>query len=235
VSALAEARPTERRRGGWLRRIALVLAVLAAIPFALTLLYAVVPPPSTLMLGRWLTGAPVDRRWVPLDEISPHLVRAVLTSEDAAFCRHWGIDVRAVREALREASDGGDARGASTITMQAAKNLFLWHGRSVVRKAIEAPLALVIDLVWPKRRVLEVYLNIAEWGPGVFGAEAAAQTHFRTSAARLDRRQAALLAAALPNPALRPAGRPSAQHRRLAARLEIRMERAPADASCVER
>jgi monofunctional biosynthetic peptidoglycan transglycosylase len=196
-------------------------------------LYAVLPAPSTLMLGRWVTFQPVDRRWMPLDTMSTRLPAAVLMSEDSQFCSHSGVDWGALREVIVDSEDG-PSRGASTITMQVAKNLFLWPSRSYVRKALEIPLALVLDLVWSKHRILEVYLNIAEWGPGVFGAEAAAQTAFGKSASALNVREASLLASALPNPLRRQAGRPSRGHMRLAAVVALRMGDAVAWTACVK-
>jgi monofunctional glycosyltransferase len=230
---------TERKARGnpvmrWLKRILVVLLIILALPYALTLAYVVVDPPSTLVLMRRLRGESVDQRWVPLSQISPSLIRSVLTSEDAGFCRHFGIDLGAIREALRQAEERDvAARGASTITMQVAKNLFLFNDRSWVRKVLEAPLALWIDLIWSKQRVLEVYLNIAEWGPGVFGAEAAARTHFNVAASQLNVRQSTLLATALPNPIRRSAGRPLPLQRRLADRLAGRVTRETVDLSCV--
>ncbi|WP_240539854.1 monofunctional biosynthetic peptidoglycan transglycosylase [Salinarimonas soli] len=193
---------------------------LAGLFVGLSLLYLVVTPPSTLMLGRWATLAPVDRRVVPLSAISEHLPRAVISSEDARFCRHRGVDWDALQEVLDD--EEGPSRGASTISMQTAKNLFLWPGRSYIRKGLEIPVALWIDLVWSKRRMMEIYLNVAEWGEGIFGAEAAAQAYFRKSARDLSRREAALLAAALPNPKQRNPARPSAGHRRIADRVMAR-------------
>nr|WP_047308901.1 monofunctional biosynthetic peptidoglycan transglycosylase [Rhodopseudomonas sp. WA056] len=195
-----------------------VLAVLAllALPYLLTVLYAAGGQPgSTLMLGRWLTGAPVSRSWIDIETISPALPRSVVAAEDAKFCSHRGIDWDAVRDVL---DDDSTSRGGSTITQQVAKNLFLWPGRSVIRKALEAPLALWIDLVMSKRRILEIYLNIAEWGPdGQFGAMAGADYAFGRSAAQLSAKEAALLAAILPNPRIRSAKAPGRGVRRLAA------------------
>lgn len=199
-------------------RAALAAAALLA---ALIALYAVAPPVSTLMLGRWVTLRPIERVWVPLERIAPALPAAVILSEDGQFCRHGGVDWSALREVLDEA--GGPSRGASTITMQVAKNLFLWPSRSIIRKGLEIPVALILDLVWSKRRILEVYLNIAEWGDGVFGVEAAARRHFGKSAAQLSAREAALLARALPNPVQRAAGKPSRRHQGLARLLQTRM------------
>ncbi|AHM03381.1 Monofunctional biosynthetic peptidoglycan transglycosylase [Roseibacterium elongatum DSM 19469] len=170
-------------------------------------LYAVVAPPTTpyiLAEARRLDSVSYD--WVPMDQISPHLQRAAVAAEDANFCLHWGFDMDAIRAAI----DAGAARGGSTISQQVVKNAFLWHGRSWLRKALEAAITPVMEAFWPKRRVLEVYLNIAEFAPGIFGAEAAAQHHFGISAADLSQRQAALLAAVLPNPGERSASAPSA-------------------------
>jgi monofunctional biosynthetic peptidoglycan transglycosylase len=183
----------------------------------LIVLWRAVPPVSTLMLARWATFRGVDRTYVPLARISPLLIAAVVTSEDALFCRHHGVDWSALNEVITEADEDGPSRGASTITMQTAKNLFLWPQRSAIRKALEIPLALVLDRAWGKRRVLEVYLNIAEWGDGLFGAEAAARRYFHKSASDLTQREASLLATALPNPVLRDPSRPKRRHAVLAA------------------
>jgi monofunctional glycosyltransferase len=201
---------------------------LLALGFALSLLYLVVTPPSTLMLARWLTGRSVQRIVVPLSAVSPFLPAAVIASEDARFCQHHGVDWDALSDVVDDIGDGGPARGASTITMQTAKNVFLWSSRSYIRKAIEIPLALYLDLVWGKRRTMEVYLNVAEWGQGIFGAEAAARHHFGKSARELTRREAALLATALPNPLLRDPARPSSGQRIHAAKVLARMTGAPA-------
>ncbi len=200
-------------------------AVVAIVFFGILLvLRAVNPPTSAVMLADRLTGYPVDQEWVPLDRISRHLVRAVIASEDARFCQHNGIDEQEFEAAVRRAKGRGlhALRGASTITMQVAKNLFLWQQRSFLRKGLEIPAALAIELVWPKRRILEVYLNIAEWGDGTYGAEAAAQYHFRRSSRFLTRRQAALLAVSLPNPNVRRPGRPGRGLARLARRIDYR-------------
>jgi len=210
-----------------------VAAVLAALVLALATLYRWVDPPmSTLMLGQRLAGMPVNQRWVPLERISPNLGAAVIQSEDGHFCRHHGVDWGELKEAIDSAGDGL-ARGGSTITMQVVKNLFLWPSRSYVRKAVEIPLAFVIEALWPKRRILEIYLNIAEWGPGVFGAEAAARYHFRKPARLLTPREAALLAVSLPNPIERQAGRPGPGTQRLADNLQLRMRAASANTRCL--
>jgi monofunctional biosynthetic peptidoglycan transglycosylase len=200
----------------------------------LGLSYRIVPPVSTLMLARWATLQPVQRDAVPLAGISPHLPLAVLTSEDARFCQHNGVDWEALWDVVDAADEDGPARGASTIPMQVAKNLFLWPSRSYLRKGLELPLALYLDAIWPKRRTMENYLNVAEWGQGVFGAEAAARRYFGKSAKDLSRREAALLATALPNPLRRNPARPSAGHRRLAERLMGRMGATEAYAGCLD-
>src|SRR5882757_1118703 len=168
------------------------------------------------MAWRWLKGAPVSRQWIDFKAISPALPRSVVGSEDAKFCSHKGIDWASLQNAIEDAQDGEVSGGGSTITQQVAKNLFLWPGRSVVRKGLEIPLALWIDLVLTKPRILEIYLNIAELGPsGQFGADAASQYAFGRPAAALSAREAALLAAVLPNPVKRSARSPGPGVRRL--------------------
>ena len=169
-------------------------------------LYALVPVPTTAyMIGESRRLGGVERAWVPMEEISIHLQRAAVAAEDANFCLHWGFDMSAIRDAIAD----GALRGGSTISQQTVKNAFLWHGRNWLRKALEAAITPVMELIWPKRRVLEVYLNVAEFGEGVFGAEAAARHHFGIAAADLTLRQAALMAAVLPNPQARSASAPS--------------------------
>ena len=195
----------------------LILLAALLLPYLVAPLYRVGHPVSMLMAWRWATGAGVSRHWIDFAAISPLLPRSVVGSEDAKFCSHHGIDWDALREAIDDAEDGEVTRGGSTITQQVAKNLFLWQGRSVVRKALEFPLALWIDLVLPKQRILEIYLNIAELGPsGQFGADAGANYAFGHGASSLSPREAALLAAILPNPHLRSARNPSPGVRRLA-------------------
>lgn len=205
-------------------RFALVLVLLLLVtPYVLTVLYAGGHPVSTLMLWRWMTGAPVTRQWIDFKNIAPVLSRTVIASEDARFCSHRGVDWDAVRDVLADAEDGDIGRGGSTITQQVAKNLFLWSGRSYVRKGLEFPLALWIDLILPKERVLELYLNIAEWGPsGQFGVDAGANYAFGRSAAKLSPREAALLAAMLPNPHRRSARKPGPGMRRLSGTYMVR-------------
>ena len=214
--------------GRWvIRAVAILLFALAV----LIGLWAVLPPASTLMVGRWMTGRPVERIWLPLDRISPHLRVAVILSEDGQFCRHYGVDWQALGSVLRSAA--GPTRGASTVTMQLVKNLYLWPSRSVLRKALEIPLALLIDLLWSKRRILEVYLNVAEWGDGEFGAEVAAQRAFAKSASALAPSEAALLATVLPNPRVRRAARPTRGQIVLSRVILARMERDTTAAACV--
>lgn len=223
--------------GPVLRRVLrLALAFMLALAGAVVLLSVVwsfVPPVSTLMLARYVTGRPVVRVYEPLERIAPALVAAVVMSEDAKFCRHHGVDWDALSDVLDD--EDGPSRGASTITMQVVKNLFLWPSRSAIRKGIEIPLAVALDLVWSKRRIMEVYLNIAEWGPnGVFGAEAAAQADFRRSAASLTQAQATLMAAALPNPILRRPARPTRAQMRHARRVAGRLADAAPWLDCLK-
>ncbi|WP_370878176.1 MULTISPECIES: transglycosylase domain-containing protein [Rhodoplanes] len=216
---------------GWLALAAVAVLALLLLPYLLTPFYLAGRPVSTLMLGRWLTGQRVERTWVPLADIAPVLPVTVIASEDARFCRHRGVDLAEIRDAIEDDGLLG-ARGASTLSQQLAKNLFLWPGRSFVRKALEAPLAIWLDLVLGKRRVMEIYLNVAEWGPnGEFGAEAGAWRAFGRSARDLSAGQAALMAAMLPDPHRRNAARPGPGMRRLAGIHERRASRALA--SCV--
>jgi monofunctional biosynthetic peptidoglycan transglycosylase len=210
------------RRGFWqtVRRIVLILV---AIPLILIPVYGVVPAVSTLMIYSRLFG-PVERDWVGLDEISPQLVAAVLMSEDGRFCEHHGVDWREVGKVLDDSD--GPSRGASTIPMQTVKNLFLWTSRSYLRKVVEIPLALYADVIWGKRRTMEIYLNVVEWGPNVFGAEAASRHYFGRSAKQLSLWQAALLAATLPNPYTRNPARPTRNLQAVAARAADRAEQA---------
>ena len=226
--------------GRWLWR-AIRYALLATFAVLVLILGAIVayrwidPPTSTLMLGQRLLGTEITRTWRPLTAISPNLARAVIMSEDAGFCRHSGVDWRELEAAFERGQDGGNAGGGSTISMQVTKNLFLWPSRSYLRKAIEIPLTLVAEAAWTKPRMLEIYLNIAEWGPGIFGAEAAARTYFNKPASALTEREAALLATALPTPLTRNPRSPSEQHRRLGANIEARMRIAATHTQCLTR
>jgi monofunctional biosynthetic peptidoglycan transglycosylase len=200
-----------------IRVLILIALVVVLLPYLLAPLYRAGHPVSTLMAWRWLRGAPMSRQWIDFNAISPSLPRSVVAAEDAKFCIHHGIDWGAVRDVIDDAEDGEPTRGGSTITQQVAKNLFLWPGRSLVRKALEFPLALWIDRVLSKQRILEIYLNIAELGPsGQFGAETASMFAFGHPASSLSPREAALLAATLPNPVKRSARKPGPGVRRLA-------------------
>jgi monofunctional biosynthetic peptidoglycan transglycosylase len=226
------------RRDRVRRRLAILLApfvVIVLLPYAIAPFYRFIDPVSTPMLWRRLTGQRVEQTFVPLSHIAPALPLTVIVAEDGTFCRNRGIDIGAMREALEQSDDNpGESRGASTITQQTAKNLFLWQGRSFIRKGLEIPLALWLNLVLPKRRVLEIYLNIAEWGPnGEFGAEAGAGWAFGKSASDLTPREAAELAAILPNPMLRSARTPGFIVRRLAGLYERRAAAHPALDACV--
>ena len=219
--------PRPAKRGSRLSRLArgaaLALALVLLLPYVLVPLYRVINPISTLMLWRWATGARVERSFVPIERMAPALPVTVIASEDGRFCTHSGIDWRELRERLEDVDEISAARGVSTISQQTAKNLFLWPGRSFLRKGLELPLALWIDLVLPKWRVLEIYLNVAEWGPnGQFGAETGSRYAFNKSARSLTPREAALLAAVLPNPRRRSAKQPGPAVRRLAAIYEAR-------------
>jgi monofunctional biosynthetic peptidoglycan transglycosylase len=206
---------------------------LAGVVLAGVILYDVVDPPTTPYMwseGRRLGG--VEQVWVPMEAIAPAMARAAVAAEDANFCLHWGLDLAAIRAAL----DAGGARGASTISQQVVKNVYLWHGRTWLRKALEAALTPVVELFWSKRRILEVYLNIAEFDTGVFGVEAAARHYFGVAAADLTAVQAARLAAVLPDPKGRSASHPSSFVRARAARILDGAETIRADgrAACFE-
>ena len=188
--------------GRRIRRLLLwALLIALLLPAALLLVFRFVPVPLTpLMVIRLIEGEGLHKDWVPLAQIAPALRHAVVAAEDNLFCEHGGFDWTALGEVLDELRAGGRPRGASTITMQTAKNLFLWPDRSLLRKGLEAWLTPQIELIWDKRRILEVYLNIVEMGPGIYGAQAAAEQLFGKSAADLGRLEASLLAAVLPNP-----------------------------------
>lgn len=201
----APASPPQGRRRilRWAGRIA---AGIGAFYAALILIFALLPPPINLyQLGESLRLGGIEKDWVPMEDIAPAMARAAVAAEDANFCLHWGFDMAAIREAVAEGSN----RGASTISQQMVKNVFLWHGRSWPRKAMEAALTPVVETIWSKRRILEVYLNVAEFDEGVFGVQAAARHHFGVDAKDLSPTQAARLAAVLPDPKDRSASNPS--------------------------
>lgn len=212
------------------------LAVVVGAPVVLTLAYGVLPVPATpLMAIRLAEGYGWHKKWVPLKNIAPAMPRTVIASEDNLFCSHDGVDWKAWNTAYNRWQAGRKSKGASTISMQTAKNLFLWPGRSPVRKALEIPLTYLLETFWSKQRILEVYLNIAEWGPGVYGIEAAAQHHFKTSAKRLTPQQAALLAAILPNPLHWSAKNPGPYVWQRAAIIQRRAYQVGPAASCAYR
>ena len=195
--------PMRRRVLRWAGRIAAGIAVLYA---ALILLFSFVPPPINFyQIGEAARLGGIEKDWVSIEEMAPVMARSAVAAEDANFCLHWGFDMAAIREAVAEGSN----RGASTISQQTVKNVFLWHGRSWLRKALEGLLTPVVETVWSKQRILEVYLNVAEFDEGVFGVQAAAQHHFGVDARDLSATQAARLAAVLPDPKGRSASNPS--------------------------
>lgn len=215
------------RRAG--RFLALAAGIFLTASVFLTALYSVVPPPVTLlMLIRGVEGHGIAKEWRPLSQISPNLVRAVIASEDAKFCEHHGFDWDAIREAWRRYRAGtGRLRGASTISMQTAKNVFLWPGRNWIRKGFEAYFTALIELAWGKKRIIETYLNVVEWGPGIYGAEAAAQFNFHKPAGALNADEAARLAAILPDPLKWSAARPGGYVLERAAFIRAQMPDVP--------
>lgn len=216
----------ELRKPLWVVLVTVLLVLIT--PYLIAPFYAFGQPVSTVMLWREALGKPVERIFVPLSAIDPDVARAVIVAEDGRFCSHYGVDFHQIQNAIEDADSLEDMRGGSTITQQLAKNLFLWQSRSYIRKALEFPLALWIDLVLSKRRILELYLNVVEWGPsGQFGVEAGARYAFGRSARHLSPAQAALLAAVLPNPHERNARRPDGGLRRLERLYIARAARAP--------
>ena len=234
LRAVSGRRPLRRRLSvvaGFARRCGRLALVALALPILVVLaLRWLDPPTSAFILARqWeqLRGgraAAVHHRWVDFDRISPHLAVAVIAAEDQRFPDHFGFDFQSIGRALEHNARGRTVRGASTISQQTAKNLFLWSGRSYLRKGLEAGLTLGLEMLWPKRRILEVYLNLAEFGDGVFGARAAAERIFHTGPDRLSRQQAALLASVLPDPGGLDAGHPSVHVQQKARWVRAQME-----------
>jgi monofunctional glycosyltransferase len=221
---------------GALVRGALIVGLALLCLFTGLLIYdSFAPPISTLMLGRKIEGKSYERVYVRLRDIAPIAVASVIASEDARFCDNDGVDWGALHEVLTKAGKDGPSRGASTITMQTAKNLFLWPGRSTIRKGVEIGMALVLGKLWSKAHTMEVYLNVAEWGDGLFGIEAAAHRYFHKSASQLDAREAAFLATSLPNPIKRDAAHPKTFQRRLAANLVARAQDSADWVDCLPR
>ena len=230
----ADARPARRWRR-WGLRAAAAVVLLALMPVLLTLLYAIpfVHPVSTLMLRDLVTLKGYERQWADMEDITPVLVHSVIMSEDGQFCAHHGVDLAERNKVIDDALEGEAVRGASTITMQLVKNLYLWPGRSYIRKALEIPYAVMVDAILPKYRIMEIYLNIAELGDGVYGVEAGAQAQFQRSSAKLSARQAALLTASLPNPHTRIPSKPSQGMQRVARVIERRAAQAGGYVDCV--
>jgi len=226
---MARARRQRRSTGPfrWLRRLALIVLLLAIVGPPLWVgLYRIVPPPITiLMIVRLVEGRGLDHRWVPIRRIAPAMVRAVVASEDSRFCEHHGFDVQAIDAALRHnAQRPGRIRGGSTISQQTAKNVFLWPERSWVRKGAEAWFTVLIEAIWGKRRIMEVYLNTVEMGPGLYGVEAASQRYFHKPASALAPAEAGRLAAILPSPLRWKAAHPGPYVRRRTGRIEARSD-----------
>lgn len=217
-------------RWGWR-----VVAVILALPPIVVLIYGVVPPPITpLMLIRLVEGEGLTKTWVSMDQIAVALPNSVIAAEDNHFCSHSGFDFDALQDAAEGWVDGTSHRGGSTLSQQTAKNILLWPGGSFFRKGIEAYVTVWMEQLWTKRRILEVYLNVAEWGPGIYGAEAAAQAYFGRSAARLTSRQAALMASVLPNPRRWSPAHPTIYIQRRASILQRRVGQLGPLLACVK-
>lgn len=213
-----EVAPRSKLSLRWIGFIVLrATTITIVLVMALVVIYSVVNPPITHTI--WSEGrrlGSVDRQWVAIEDIAPVMARSVVAAEDANFCLHWGFDVAAIRKAM----EGGGARGGSSITQQVVKNVFLWQGRSWTRKVLEAAITPAVELVWSKKRIVEVYLNVVEMGTGVFGVQAAARQSFNVDAGALSPRQAALLAAVLPAPKTRSASKPGARMRKRAVSIQ---------------
>lgn len=204
-----------------LRWVAKIVVAMFVLSIAMTVAYRWINPPITLlMISQAFDGAKINKTWVPLDQISPNLVRASIASEDNNYLGHRGFDLGAIYDALDERQQGKRQRGASTISQQTAKNVFLWSGKSWIRKGCEVYFTFLIERLWSKERIMEVYLNVIEMGNGVYGAEAAAQHYFGRSAAKLTQRQAALIVAAYPNPRQRDPARPTSYLNKRAAQIQ---------------
>lgn len=219
-----------RWAGFWVLRGTTILIV---VILALVVLYRFVNPPLTHTIwSEYRRIGKVERDWVPIEDVAPVVARSVVAAEDANYCLHWGFDVVAIRKALE---DGGN-RGGSTISQQVVKNVYLWQGRSWIRKALEAGLTPLVEVIWSKRRIVEVYLNVAEMGEGVFGVAAASERYFERAPDKLTAQQAALIAAILPNPRERSVTQPSSFVRKRAASIRdgAATIRADGRAACFE-
>lgn len=211
-----------------------VFVVYCGIVLALSILYMFVPPVSMLMLGQWASLEKISYKPVALNRVSPELVRMVIRAEDSNFCTHYGVDWSSLGQTIEDAAKDGPTRGASTIPMQVTKNLFLWQQQSYIRKAIEIPFAIILNTLWSKKRMMEVYLSIAEWGDGIYGVEAASQAYFHKPASALNRTEASLLAAALPSPKRRNPNHPSDYYASYAGNL-MKWANADVDMSCLRK
>lgn len=216
------------------KTVSWALVLVLVVPLIWTVAYRVFPPPGTLlMVVRSMEGHGWEHEWVPLDQIAVSLRESVVAAEDNKFCDHSGVDIEAVKLVFEEWRNGGRLRGASTLSMQTSKNLFLWPGRDWVRKAAELYMTQWLEMFIPKRRIIELYLNNVEFGPGIYGAQAAARYHFGRDASELTERQSALLAAVLPNPLLRSASTPSSFVNRQAGRIQTRIRQLGPMLDCV--
>lgn len=208
---------------GFLKLVLKIVGGIIAFTILWVALYRFVNPPTTFLMVRdRVQGTPVYRTWVDLSEINASMPRAVIAAEDARFCQHRGFDMDAIEKAYERNQQGGKVRGGSTISQQTAKNAFLWPGRTLVRKGVEAWFTVLIEFIWGKPRIMEVYLNIAEFGRGIFGVEAAAQHYFGKPASQLSRTESARLAAILPQPIKRDAASPGRYTKRYAGRISAR-------------
>jgi monofunctional biosynthetic peptidoglycan transglycosylase len=203
------------------------------ITCALSLLYRLVNPVSTVMLKRWAFGQHVEYSYVPIERMSPHLIKAIIVAEDGRFCAHHGVDWQEMKKALIDAAEDSTPRGASTLSMQVTRNLFLWQGRSYIRKILEVPLSMFVDPIIGKPRLLEIYLNVAEWGRGIFGAEAASQHYFHKSARYLSQSEATLLVSVLPDPARRNPAKPGVYTQFYANKIAQRLQKNTAITHCL--
>lgn len=218
----------------WLKLVCNVIIGFSLAVLALSIVYRDYAPQSTLMLKRKLFAQGVEQSWVSMGSISPQIIEAVIVAEDARFCHHSGVDWSALKSAMIEAAEEGEGpKGASTITMQLTRNLFLWQSRSYIRKILEIPLSVMLDAVMSKRRIMEIYLNIAEWGDGIFGVEAASRHYFKKSAGSLNAREASLLVSALPSPVKRNPAKPGAYTKQYAGKINRRLNADVAYTGCL--
>lgn len=236
VGTAGGAKPRRSVKRFLLRFTFAFLFLIFMVPAFLLVLYRFefVHPVSTLMVGEGLVGHGAKREWIEIDDMAPVIYHSVLSSEDGKFCSHSGVDWQALNQVIEDAIDGEKTRGASTITMQLVKNLFLWPNRSYIRKGLEVPYALMAEVILTKKRIMEIYLNIAEWDKGVFGVELAAQTYFNRSAANLGPRYSSLLAVTLPNPKGRNAAKPTRAMNRVAKIVERRARASGAYVQCLK-